>query len=110
MERNNIVPLNDSNYPTWKLQMKMMLIKEDLFAIVTDDEQEPGRSTQGYKKFCARRDKALATIVLAVVPKLLYLLGEPDDPVEVWDTVNYKAPSNGRLGKTNFVCGRNCTQ
>ena len=29
--------------------MKMTLIKEDLFAIVTGDEQEPDRSTQGYK-------------------------------------------------------------
>ena len=31
----------------------------------------------------ARRDKALATIVLSVETSLLYLLGDPEDPVIV---------------------------
>ena len=35
-------------------------------------------------KFIARRDRALATIVLAVEPSLLYLIGDPEDPVVVW--------------------------
>ena len=35
-------------------------------------------------KFLARRDHALATIVLAVKPSLLYLIGDPEDPVVVW--------------------------
>ena len=32
----------------------------------------------------ARRDRALATIVLSVDPSLLYLIVEPEDPVAVW--------------------------
>jgi hypothetical protein len=36
-------------------------------------------------KFLARRDRALATIVLAVEPSLLYLIGDPEDPVAVWE-------------------------
>ena len=35
-------------------------------------------------KFVFRRDKALATIVLSVDPMLLYLIGDPEDPVVVW--------------------------
>ena len=35
-------------------------------------------------KFVARRDQALATIVLTVEPSLLYLIGDPKDPVIVW--------------------------
>ena len=35
-------------------------------------------------KYNIRKDKALAVIVLAVDPKLLYLLGDPIDPVAVW--------------------------
>ena len=31
-----------------------------------------------------RRDRALAIIVLAVDPSLLYLLGDPEDPKAVW--------------------------
>ena len=32
----------------------------------------------------SRKDKALAIIVLAIEPKLLYLIGNPEDPVVVW--------------------------
>ena len=34
--------------------------------------------------YSARKDKALATIVLSVDPSLLYMLGDPEDPVQVW--------------------------
>lgn len=36
------------------------------------------------KKFEARRDRALAIVVLAVDPSLLYMLGNPEDPAVVW--------------------------
>ncbi|KAF2356377.1 hypothetical protein FHG87_012868 [Trinorchestia longiramus] len=36
------------------------------------------------RKFESRRDLALATIVLGVDQRQLYLLGDPTDPVEVW--------------------------
>jgi hypothetical protein len=36
-------------------------------------------------KFVARRDRALATIVLSVDPSLLYLLGDPQEPAVVWE-------------------------
>ena len=35
-------------------------------------------------KFMTKRDRALAIIVLSVEPSLLYLLGNPEDPVAVW--------------------------
>ena len=49
-------------------------------------EEPPDRETDAdkYAKFMSRRDKALATIVLAVDPSLLYLLGDPEDPAAVW--------------------------
>jgi hypothetical protein len=44
----------------------------------------PTEGTNLRAKFAARKDKALA-IVLAVEPKLLYLVGtDPVDPVVVW--------------------------
>ena len=62
----------------------MVLLKEDLFSIVDGSESPPASSSINYGKFCNRRDKALATIVLAVEPKLLYLLGDPEDHAEAW--------------------------
>uniref|UniRef100_A0A1X7UF57 Retrovirus-related Pol polyprotein from transposon TNT 1-94 n=1 Tax=Amphimedon queenslandica TaxID=400682 RepID=A0A1X7UF57_AMPQE len=34
------------------------------------------------------KDRALAIVVLSVDPTLLYILGEPTDPVEVWKTLS----------------------
>ena len=38
-----------------------------------------------YKKYCNRRDRALATIVLTLDPELLYLVENIDDPIQVWN-------------------------
>ena len=80
-----VVPLDGSNYNTWKIQCRMALMKENLWSIVSGNEGAPA-ATEAEKlaKFEARRDKALATIVLSVDTSLLYLLGDPEDPVIVW--------------------------
>ena len=76
------VPLSSTNYSTWKIQCKMALIKEGLWNIVNGTETEPEGNSE---RKAARRDKALATIVLAMEPSLLYLVGpDPTDPVVVW--------------------------
>ena len=79
-----VVPLNGSNYSTWKIQCKMALIKDGLWGIVSSEEDPPGREEER-AKYSLRKDKALATIVLAIDPSLLYLLGaDPKDPKAVW--------------------------
>ena len=42
-------------------------------------------SADTHNKYMARRDQALAIIMLAVGPSLLYVLGDPADPVAVWE-------------------------
>ena len=41
-------------------------------------------NTAEQSKFAARRDRALANIVLSVDISLLYLINDPTDPVAVW--------------------------
>ena len=36
-----VVPLNGTNYPTWKIQFRMVLMKEDLWKIATEEEVAP---------------------------------------------------------------------
>ena len=80
-----IVPLNGKNYPTWKVQCRMALMKESLWGIISGTEETPGEdNADTRRKFMARRDRALAIMVLAVDPLLLYLLGDPEDPKAVW--------------------------
>ena len=81
-----VVPLNRSNYATWKVQYRMALMKDGLWSIVDGSEACPNQTTEAdkYKKFIERRDRALAIIVLSMDPALLYLIGDPKDPTEVW--------------------------
>lgn len=81
-----VVPLNSVNYATWKVQCRMALVKEGLWNIANGTEKEPaGQDAGQVAKFKTRKDKGLATIVLAIEPSLLYLLGDPQDPVVVWE-------------------------
>ena len=79
-----VVSLNGSNYPTWKVQCRMALMKDGLWGTVNETETAPSQMHgEKYAKFMSRRDQALATTVLSVQPSLLYLLGDPEDPVAV---------------------------
>ena len=60
-------------------------MKDGLWGIVKGTEETPGEdNAEAQKKYMARRDRALALVVLAVKPSLLYLLGDPEDPAAVW--------------------------
>ena len=39
-----IVPLNGANYPTWRIQCQMALMKEGLWSIVNGSESGPSQS------------------------------------------------------------------
>ena len=52
--KNAIVPLKGTNYPTWKVQCKMSLMKDGLWRIVDGSESAPEEGTDGYSKFVTR--------------------------------------------------------
>ena len=79
-----IVLLNGKNYPTWKIQCQMALVKDSLWSIVNGTETAPATDGEARRKFKGRRDCALAIIILTIDPMLLYLIGEPKDPRAVW--------------------------
>ena len=66
-----VVPLNGTNYPTWKIQCRMALMKEGLWRIVTGQETAPTGTEVERAKFAARRDRDLATVVLSINTSLL---------------------------------------
>lgn len=57
-----VVPLKGANYPTWKIQCRMALMKEGLWRIVTGEEAAPAGTEAERAKFATRKDRALATI------------------------------------------------
>ncbi len=87
----SVVPLNSGNYATWKIQAKMTLLKEGLWKIVNGTEVAPdGSDAAALAKFVGRSGRALATLVLSVEPTLLYLIGESEDPSDVWKKLSDK--------------------
>ena len=85
--KSTVPHLTGPNFPTWKVQCRMALMKDGLWDIVTGDKEGPLQQTpNAIATFKKRKDRALATIVLAISPALLYLIGvDPDDPREVWE-------------------------
>ena len=80
-----VVPLSSTNHSKWKIQSEMALIRDGLWGCVNETETVPMEGVEAQANFAARHDKALATIVLAIMPSLLYLTGaDPTDPVVVW--------------------------
>ena len=58
----------------------MALIKDSLWGIVKWIVAAPETEREAPGNNRARRDKALAIVVLAMGPSLLYLLDDPEDP------------------------------
>ena len=83
-----IFPLTGANFPTWKIQCKMSLIKDGLWGIVDGSEAAPAETDSAYSKYISRKNRALAIIVLSIDPSLLYLLGDPTDPTAVWERLS----------------------
>ena len=58
MRTVSIVPLNGKNYPTWKVQCRMALVKDGLWGIVDGTEEPPaaeGEGREAHKKFMSKR-------------------------------------------------------
>ena len=99
-----VMPLNGNNYPTWKVKCCMALVCDGLGSIVAGTEMLPGEGGDRRSKLIARRDRALATIVLAVDPPLLYLIGDPEDPVTVWQKLQDQFQKNTWVNKLALRC------
>ena len=82
----SIVPLNGANYPTWKMQCRMALMKDGLWSLVDGTEVVPPQEeVEKYAKYVTKKNKALAIVVLSIEPSLLYLLRDSQDPVIFWN-------------------------
>ena len=54
----SIVPLNVLNYGTWKVQCRLVLMKDGVWSIVNGTEAAPAQSEGSARaKYMARRDK-----------------------------------------------------
>ena len=62
----------------------MALIRDGVWGIVNGSEQAPEERSDAHRNYTTRSDRALSTVVLSIDLSLLYLVGDPDDPADVW--------------------------
>ena len=104
-----VIPLNGSNFLTWKVQCRMALMREGLWNIVNGSKHPPDSTQAGIQaKFAARRDCAFAIILLFVEPLLLYLFGDPEDPIAVWRKLAYQSQKKTWANKLELQCKLHC--
>lgn len=97
-----IEPLNAENYDTWKLQMRAILIKNDLWSYVDDSVKCPTDATEAiaWKK---QDQKAAADIMLAMSPPELGLIAECQTARQVWSRLESTYQSKGPARKATLL-------
>ena len=99
-----VVPLNNSNYCTWKIQCKMALIKDGLWGIVYGTEIVLLEGDEAWAKYAARCEKALAKIVLSMEPNLLGMIHQ----IQLLFGKCMQRNFNVRLGPINWSSSGSC--
>ena len=96
-----IEPLNAENYDTWKIQMRAILIKNDLWPYVDGTKSCPtGSGADDWKE---NDQKACADISLCIVPSELGQIGECKTSHEMWTKLKNTYQSKGPARKAALL-------
>ena len=98
----SLTKLGDSNYSTWKGEMKAVLMRDKCWRIVKGEVTEPDhRLTTEHKEWSERFDMAAGTIYLALEPSQRVHIDTIDsDPVKMWaalETANVSKKAGARF-------------
>ncbi|KZC14285.1 hypothetical protein WN55_06682 [Dufourea novaeangliae] len=80
-----IDPLNCDSYDTWKIHMRAILKKNDLWEYVIGKIPKPAQTDPKYEKWIKLDGKAESDILLAVSASELIALDGLDTSKQIWD-------------------------
>ena len=87
-EKWSIDKLDGTNWPTWKFQMKHLLLTKGLWKIVGGTETlKVGASSVLEAEFEKNSQRAFSTIVLGMQSSQLYLITPTEEPKVAWDAL-----------------------
>ena len=98
-----IGPLNGENYDTWKIHMRAILKKNDLWDYVTGDIPRPESDTTELTKWKKSDGKAESDILLAISPSELIALDGVESSKEIWDKLKLLYQSSGPARKASLL-------
>ena len=78
----------DANWTTWRIQMKHVLRSRKFWKLVTGEEKlKDDPSAVEKQAFEDRQQDALTTIIVAVNPSVVSVIGDIEDPKQAWDSL-----------------------
>ena len=87
----SITPLNNSNYPTWKLEVTALLRTKGLFRLVNGTVTKPtvkdgdSSSLDKLETYLDKLEQAAGILILSVgQDQRVHLSGMEDDPIQMW--------------------------
>lgn len=92
----NVAKLGNSNYPSWKFRMEMLLVREELYYVISDPAVEP--VTEQWTK---DDRKARATLGLCVKESQFGLIKNADGAKIMWHSVS------SRVSLLKKLCSKN---
>ncbi|KAI8114842.1 Retrovirus-related Pol polyprotein from transposon TNT 1-94 [Lucilia cuprina] len=99
-----IQPLNADNYDSWKLLMKAILIKNDLWAYASGGKTIPPLTEEVNRlKWLECDQKAGADIMLSVSPSELGLISDCVTSLEMWQKLESTFQSKGPARKATLL-------
>ena len=79
--------LDGRNWTTWKFQMQHLLMAKDVWDHVQGTAPDPGEDAAAQVRHDKAQQKAMATLVVGIHSKLIYLVTSCTTPKDVWDTL-----------------------
>lgn len=93
----SIEKLAEDNYESWRMQIKAVLIHQDLWELVSDKDNAE-RSAE-WKR---RDEKAMATVILSVTPIQLSYIKSCKSAREAWDSLSQVHRPKGPVRKVSL--------
>jgi gag-polypeptide of LTR copia-type/Zinc knuckle len=92
--------LNDSNWGQWRMFIKALLVKKNVWEVVNGSETLPSGSpnSKPVRTFRRKQAEAIAEITLRVEPSQLSFI-QDEDPKAVWDTFIIVHQSRGMASR-----------
>lgn len=92
----NFPKLSDYNYPSWKLDIKCVLIDRNCWEFISNPKLECKKDASDSEKrdFEWRKRRAFTTIYQSIERKFQILIAQTEDGKEAWDILN-QPPEHG---------------
>ncbi|CAK1597413.1 unnamed protein product [Parnassius mnemosyne] len=95
--------LTGDNYDTWKIHMRAILKKNDLWDYVSGAIPKPAKTDAKFAEWCKMDGKAESDILLAVSPSELIALNGLDTSKSIWDKLKSMYQSSGPAREASLL-------